>query len=59
MRGCLDECDICEPELGKLYGLEVERRTLENALLQKQIDLLDKSQEYRCCPEDETEEAPA
>jgi hypothetical protein len=59
VKGCLDECDVCEPELGKLYELEVARRTLENALLQKQIDLLEKSHEYRCCPEDEAEPAPA
>jgi len=59
VKGCLDECSVCEPELGKLYELEVARRTLENALLQKQIDLLEKSHEYRCCPEDEAEPAPA
>jgi len=59
VKGCLDDCNVCEPELGKLYELEVARKTLENALLQKQIDLLDKSQEYRCCPEDEPTAAPA
>ncbi len=25
-------------------------RSFENQLLKKQIDLLEKSQEYRCCP---------
>jgi hypothetical protein len=50
VKGCLDECDTCEPELAKLYELEVERKALENQLLQKQIDLLEKSQDYRCCP---------
>jgi len=50
IKGCLDECDICEPLLD---------RELENELLKKQIDLLDKSQEYRCCPDgDEDEVAP-
>jgi hypothetical protein len=28
----------------------LERKELENTLLQRQIELLDKSQEYRCCP---------
>jgi hypothetical protein len=50
VKGCLDDCDICEPELKKLMDLEAARKDLENQLLQKQITLLDKSQEYRCCP---------
>jgi hypothetical protein len=43
VKGCLDECDVCEP-------LVKERMQLENDLLRKQIELLEKSQEYRCCP---------
>lgn len=43
VKGCLDDCDICEP-------LAKEKMQLENDLLRKQIDLLEKSQEYRCCP---------
>ncbi len=43
VKGCLDECDVCEPVLK-------ERLQLENDLLRKQIELLEKSQEYRCCP---------
>ncbi len=43
VKGCLDECAVCEPVLH-------ERLQLENDLLRKQIELLDKSQEYRCCP---------
>jgi hypothetical protein len=43
VKGCLDECDVCEPVLH-------ERMQLENDLLRKQIELLEKSQEYRCCP---------
>jgi hypothetical protein len=43
VKGCLDDCDICEP-------MVKERMQLENDLLRKQIELLDKSQEYRCCP---------
>lgn len=48
VKGCLDECDVCEPVLH-------ERMQLENDLLRKQIELLDKSQEYRCCPLPATE----
>ena len=58
VKGCLDDCDICEPELKRLMDLEATRKDLENQLLKKRIDLLEKSQEYRCCPADE-EEVPA
>ncbi len=51
VKGCLDECDVCEPSLDKEIELELERKRLENELLKKQIALLDKSQEYRCCPQ--------
>jgi hypothetical protein len=57
VKGCLDDCDICEPELKKLMDLEATRKDLENQLLQKQITLLEKSQEYRCCPEGQEETA--
>ena len=43
VKGCLDDCDVCEPLLK-------ERMQLENDLLRKQIQLLENSQEYRCCP---------
>lgn len=43
VKGCLDDCDICEPEVK-------ENLQLQNDLLRKQIQLLEKSQEYRCCP---------
>jgi hypothetical protein len=43
VKGCLDECNTCEPA-------RRERIHLENQLLKKQIELLEKSQEYRCCP---------
>ena len=43
VKGCLDDCDVCEP-------LVKERMQLENDLLRKQIELLEKSQQYRCCP---------
>lgn len=43
VKGCLDDCNTCDP-------LRKERLQLENDLLRKQIDLLAQSQEYRCCP---------
>jgi len=43
VKGCLDECDTCEPERERFHKLQ-------NDLLEKQIQLLEKSQEYRCCP---------
>jgi hypothetical protein len=43
VKGCLDDCDVCEPLLK-------EKMQLDNDLLRKQIELLEKSQEYRCCP---------
>jgi hypothetical protein len=55
VKGCLDECDICEPELQKQRELELTRMDLENQLLKRKIDLLDKAQEYRCCPADSDE----
>lgn len=56
VKGCLDDCDICEPALQKQIELELERKALENKLLDRQIELLEKSQEYRCCPAGEEEE---
>ena len=58
LKGCLDDCDTCEPNLDKSIELDLKRKQLENDLLKKQIELLEKSQEYRCCPADE-EETPA
>jgi len=54
VKGCLDECDICEPAVMKAIELDLERKQLENELLKRQIELLDKSKEYRCCPAGET-----
>jgi len=59
VKGCLDDCDICEPELKRLMDLEATRKDLENQLLQKKITLLEKSQEYRCCPGDTDETTTA
>jgi hypothetical protein len=58
VKGCLDECDVCEPELHRRIELELDGKQLENELLKKQIELLEKSQEYRCCPKGEEEPAP-
>jgi hypothetical protein len=58
VKGCLDDCDICEPDLQEKINLELTRMKLENDLLQKKIDLLEKSQKYRCCPDGE-EGAPS
>jgi hypothetical protein len=50
VKGCLDDCDICEPTLMQEIELDLEHKKLENELLKRQNELLDKSQEYRCCP---------
>lgn len=55
VRSCLDECDVCEPTLDESMQLDLEHQRLQLALLQKQIDLLDKHQDYRCCPAAETD----
>jgi hypothetical protein len=56
VKGCLDDCDVCESSLLKEIELDLQRKDLENQLLKRQIELLDKSQEYRCCPDDEDED---
>lgn len=50
VKGCLDNCDVCEPEVQKKIDLELAHLDLQNQLLKRQIELLDKAQEYRCCP---------
>jgi hypothetical protein len=50
VKGCLDNCNVCEPELQRKMQLELERMDLQNQLLKRQIELLDQAQEYRCCP---------
>ena len=51
VKGCLDECNTCEPA-------RRERVNLENQMYKKKIELLEKSQEYRCCPCDSEEGEP-
>ena len=58
VRGCLDQCGICEPELVKEMELDLEHKRLENELLKRRIELLDQEQAYRCCPA-EAAEPPA
>lgn len=56
VKGCLDDCVVCDTALMKDIELDLERKRLENALLKKQIELLEKSSEYRCCPVKEVED---
>lgn len=56
VKGCIDDCDVCEPGRQKEIELDLERKALENKLLERRIEILEKSQEYRCCPAGETED---
>jgi hypothetical protein len=56
VKGCLDDCQTCEPALEESIKLELEHKKLQNDLLKRRIDLLEKSQEYRCCPAGEEED---
>ena len=56
VKGCLDDCDTCEPSLERSIQFDLERKELENKLLAREIELLDKAQEYRCCPEGDGEQ---
>ncbi len=50
VKSCMDSCGICEPAVEQREELELKKLALQNKLLEKQIELLEKSQEYRCCP---------
>ena len=50
VKTCLDDCSACEAQLERKIELELTHLDLQNQLLAKQIELLEKSQEYRCCP---------
>ncbi|MCV2874271.1 hypothetical protein OEZ71_18400 [Defluviimonas sp. WL0050] len=56
VKGCLDKCNTCEDSRRKSIELDLVRQDLENQLLAKRIQLLEKSQEYRCCPVGECED---
>ena len=58
VKGRLDECNTCEPELARALDLDLQRKHLENELLKRQIELLDKAQEYRCCPDGDEDDGP-
>jgi hypothetical protein len=49
----LGDCLLCEPYVVAKHELELERLKLENRKLRREIDLLDKAQEYRCCDDEE------
>ena len=56
MKGRLDPCSTCEPAREQAIKLDLERRALENKLLARRIELLDKAQENRCCPVGEAQD---
>jgi hypothetical protein len=37
IKGCLDDCNVCEPKLQREYELELERKHLENQRLKREI----------------------
>ncbi len=55
VKGCLDDCNTCEDSRRRSIELDNVRKDLENQLLAKKIELLENSQEYRCCPVGEAE----
>jgi hypothetical protein len=57
VKACLDDCDSCEPARKREIELELAAKELDNRLLQRQIELLEKSQQYRCCPGEVYDEA--
>lgn len=59
VKGCLDDCQTCEPALEESIKLELEHKRLQNDLLKRRIELLENAQEYRCCPVDEAEAEPS
>lgn len=50
VKGCLDECGVCDAERQQEIAIELERRRLENEKLKQLISLMEKDQEHRCCP---------
>jgi hypothetical protein len=51
VRACLDECDSSEPLRREMLEADLEQKKLANQLLKKQIELLERHADYRCCPE--------
>lgn len=56
VKGCIDECNTCEPALKRSIELDLQRKELENKLLARQIELLDRSHDYVPVDEEETED---
>ncbi len=56
VKGCIDRCNVCEESRQKSIALDLERKALENRLLERQVELLEKHHDYRCCPAGEEEE---
>jgi hypothetical protein len=46
VRGCVDDCNICEQDVQEDIRLDLTRKHLENELLRRQIELLEQSREY-------------
>ncbi len=44
VKGCLDECSVCEPTRMREIELDLEHKQLENDMLKRKIELLEKSQ---------------
>lgn len=59
VKTCLDNYDICEPEVQHLLNLELDYLELQNKLLCRQIELLEKSQAYHYVLGNDSEVLPA
>lgn len=49
----MGSCNGCEPYVIEKQKLDLENLKLKNLMLSKQIELLEKHQDYRCCPNNE------
>jgi hypothetical protein len=55
VKGCLDECNVCDEMRIMDVETQLENKRLQNELLKRQTELLDKHADYRCCPAGEEE----
>jgi hypothetical protein len=55
VKGCLDECNVCDEMRIRDIEAQLENKRLQNELLKRQIELLEKHYDYRCCPAGEEE----
>jgi len=55
VKGCIDDCDICEPELQKSIELDLERKELETSSSRDRSNCSRNHSSNRCCPKDEEE----